>query len=325
MKKLVVVILIALILTFSLYGCRQEEPAPPQNTNNDTEGNDIDNTEENQSITERIQVFYGDENNEKIISEEREITYKEDEDKYKIALEELIKGPNDEKLTANINRHTKVYGTIKENKNLIVDLSREFNQFPGSIAEIIGVGSVVNTMTQFKNVEKVKILVEGEELIGPSGEPRGFMETFPLNPQQEINKEVTLYFGGQNGVYVVPEKRTISTPDNINQQDYIKKVIEELIKGPETEGLHPTIPPEVKVLSVRIENNIAYVDFSEEMHTKHWGGAVGEAMTISSIANTLTEFDYINKVKMTVEGEPLTIEHTILEVPVGRNEDMIKK
>ena len=41
-------------------------------------------------------------------------------------------------------------------------------------------------------------------------------------------------------------------------------------------------------------------------------GAAGEAMTINSIVNTLTEFAYIERVKMTVEGEPMLIEHVFL-------------
>lgn len=68
-----------------------------------------------------------------------------------------------------------------------------------------------------------------------------------------------------------------------------------------------------------------YVDFSNEMHTKHWGGATGEAMTIASIVSTLTEFYDIDQVMMTVEGNPLAIEHMILEEPLSRNEEMIQK
>lgn len=314
MKKLIIIILVIAITSLSFYGCTGQESVPPDDENIDTE---------NQKITQTIEVFYGYENNEKMISEEREVIYEENEDIYKLALEELIKGPENEQYITNINTETKVHGTIKQNKDLIVDLSREFNSFSGSIDEIIGVGSVVNTMTQFENIERVKILVEGEELTGPSGEPRGFMEAFPLDPSQEISKEVILYFGDQNATYVAPEKRTISVADNIKQKDYIKQVMEELIKGPKTENLHPTIPLETKVLSINIEKNIAYIDFSKEMHTNHWGGAAGETMTINSIANTFTEFDYIDKVKITVEGEPLAIEHMILEEPISRNEDMI--
>jgi len=78
------------------------------------------------------------------------------------------------------------------------------------------------------------------------------------------------------------------------------------------------------VLSVKIEGDTANVDFSEEMHTRHWRGALGEAMTINSVANTLTEFDYVEQVMMTVTGNPMNIEHVILDVPVGRNEEMIE-
>jgi germination protein M len=61
------------------------------------------------------------------------------------------------------------------------------------------------------------------------------------------------------------------------------------------------------------------------MYTKHWRGAAGESMTINSIVNTLTEYDYIAEVKMTVEGEPLAIEHIVADEPIGRNESMIER
>ncbi|MEN6328362.1 MAG: GerMN domain-containing protein, partial [Syntrophomonas sp.] len=205
------------------------------------------------------------------------------------------------------------------------DLSANFNRFGGSIAEIIGVGSVVNTMTQFKEIQQVKILVNGQEYIGPSGEPRGFMKAFPTDPSQGEAKTITLYFGNKDATAVVPESRTINISPNTSNEDFIKIVLDELIKGPENINLFRTIPKEVKVKSVMLKDNIAYVDFSEEMHTKHWRGAAGESMTINSIVNTLTEYDYIAEVKMTVEGEPLAIEHIVADEPIGRNESMIER
>jgi germination protein M len=61
------------------------------------------------------------------------------------------------------------------------------------------------------------------------------------------------------------------------------------------------------------------------MHTKHWRGAAGEAMTINSIVNSLTDYDYISKVKITVSGKPLAIEHIVADQPIGRNESIIQK
>lgn len=275
---------------------------------------------------EKVKLFYADKNNEKMDTEEREITIVQGEDKYKAVLEELIKGPESQDLRANISESTKVYGTIKQNSDLIVNLSQDFNQFGGSMAEIMGVGSVVNTLTQWDEIKKVKILVEGEELIGPSGNPRGFMSAFPTEPDnQEKSTDVVLYFSNKNADKLIGEKRKILGSPEDNEEDFIKKVLDELIAGPESTDIYPTIPKEVVVISVQIDQGTAVVDFSEEMHTKHWGGAAGENMTINSIANTLTEFDFINKVLITVNKKPLAIESIILEEPVERNEAIIEK
>lgn len=278
-----------------------------------------------QTITETAKLFYGDAGNEKIVSEDRQFSYQQWEDKYIVVLQELIRGPENSRHKANISPETKVYGTIKQNGTIIVDFSKEFNRFAGSMAEVIGVGSVVNTLTQFEGTKKVKILVEGEELIGPSGRPRGFMETFPAEAKpQEKEEEVVLYFSNHDATALVGETRTISFPPETSRHELIRLVLDELIGGPRNKNLKPTIPPEVKVLSVKIEGGTAHTDFSEEMHTKHWGGATGESMTINSIVNALTEFPYIRRVQMTVEGEPMNIEHAILNEPVERNEDMIQ-
>ncbi|WP_070001082.1 GerMN domain-containing protein [Cellulosilyticum sp. I15G10I2] len=326
-KKFLSIVLISVMCGSILSGCgKKAENLPKDNIPvEETEDNNQEESGDNNQITDRIKVFYGDEGNEKMVSETREITYRNDEEKYKAALEELFKGAVNEKFISNINSNTEVLGTFIQGDDLTVDLSKAFNTFDGSVAEIIAVGSLVNTMTQFKDVERVKILIEGQEFIGPSGESRGFMEPFVLDPQSEIDKEVMLYFGDANAAFVVGEKRVIRMKANDTEEMLLKKVTEELIKGSQNETLNPTIPPSVKVLSVSIENNIAHVDFSDEMHTHHWGGAAGESMTINSIVNTLTEFNAIKQVKITVENEPLAIEHTVLKEPVGRNEDMIQR
>lgn len=306
MTKRFVFLLIGLLIAGIFTGCRPTEKTSPT-----------------EPISQNIKVFYGDSGNEKMVTETRQISYNKGEDKYKAALQELLKGPTDKNHSANIPTGTKVYGTIKQGNKLIVDFSANFNRFGGSMAEIVGVGSVVNTMTQFKEIEQVKILVNGQEYIGPSGEPRGFMKAFPTDPTQTETRSVTLYFGNKDATAVAPESRTVNVSPDISKPDFIKILLDELIKGPQATNLYRTIPKEVKVKSVMLKDNIAYVDFSQEMHTKHWHGAAGEAMTINSIVNTLTEYDYISKVKMTVEGQPLAIEHIVAEDPIGRNEDII--
>lgn len=308
-RKILVILLSLIILLLS--GCAANSPQGEEDTKKEQ--------------VEKIKLYYGDAHNEKMVTEEREISFIQGEDKYKVILEELIKGPENQELTANIAENTKVYGTIKQESDLIVNFSQDFNQFGGSVAEIIAVGSVINTITQLGDIERVKILVKGEELMGPSGEPRGFMASFPKQPDNETgNTDVVLYFSNKNADKVVGKTRKVTGSPEENREDFIKRVLEELIAGPEGGDIYPTIPKEAIVVSVNINQDTVLVDFSEEMHTKHWGGAAGESMTINSIVNTLTEFDFVKRVQITVNQKPLAIEHTVLEEPVERNEAIIQ-
>ena len=143
------------------------------------------------------------------------------------------------------------------------------------------------------------------------------------DPQQvedsnQATQSINLYFANQEATAVVAEKRELV---NISDQEaFIKLVLEELIKGPTSEDLGATIPETVKVQALTLENNLVYVDFSEEMHTDHWRGADSEIITIISIVNTLTDLPFIEEVKMTVNSEPMNIEHMFLDEPVKRNE-----
>lgn len=116
-------------------------------------------------------------------------------------------------------------------------------------------------------------------------------------------QNISLYFADyeENKSYLVKEVRQIQTGDAL-----LKKVVEELVKGPESTSLYPTIPSDVKVNSVEISGSTAVVDFSKEIITNvdqipH--SSTTEVLAVYSIVNTLTEFEEIDKVKITVEGK----------------------
>ncbi|MFZ5643841.1 MAG: GerMN domain-containing protein [Bacillota bacterium] len=170
-KRLVTTLIIILLTAGAVVGCVGKEKQQP--------GGDKAET-----VTETVKLYYGDSNNEKFVTEERKVTCLKGEDRYRAVIEELLKGPADKGHRANISPEAKVLGTTREGDSLVVNFNSAFNRFSGSVAEIIAVGSVVNTVTQFEEIKKVKILVEGKELAGPSGEPRGLMGPFS-NPQAQ--------------------------------------------------------------------------------------------------------------------------------------------
>jgi len=148
------------------------------------------------------------------------------------------------------------------------------------------------------------------------------------NNNKEITEtEVIVYFGDFQAEYLVPEKHTVKTKDDTNPHLLAEIVINELIAGPYDKSLNPTIPPETRLLSIEIKDKIAYVDFSPELKTNHWGGTAGETMTITSIVNTLTELENIDKVQILIEGEKQDslAGHWYIGDPLERDEKIIKK
>jgi hypothetical protein len=115
---------------------------------------------------------------------------------------------------------------------------------------------------------------------------------------------LTLYFGDDQAMEVLPERRVMEVPSDPSQRPplYVL-VVQELLKGPTDPLLRKTLPPEAKLLSVQVTDGLALVNFSREVQTKHWGGSTGEAMSLLSLVNSLTELPEIQKVQILVEGQ----------------------
>ena len=118
----------------------------------------------------------------------------------------------------------------------------------------------------------------------------------PKPSQEKVT--FTLYFADQEAMYLKGEERIVPKGGSIAEL-----MVNELIKGPELPGLVATIPKETKLLSLEIKNGVAYVNFSKEIKTNHWGGSAGETMTVFSVVNTLGQLPEIKKVQFLIEGE----------------------
>lgn len=141
--------------------------------------------------------------------------------------------------------------------------------------------------------------------------------------KKDTNKAVTLYFADKEAMYLIPEEREVA-PGN---RPLAEVVVEELIRGPQSPELSRTIPPEVRLLGVRVENGVAYVNFSREIQTKHWGGSAGEAMTIFSVVNSLARLPGIERVQFLVEGkvQESLVGHADTTQPIAPNWNLVKK
>ena len=82
------------------------------------------------------------------------------------AMEALASGPRNTDLWAVVPPATKVKSVLVKQRTAYVDFSGELvtQGFGGSSREILAVGAIVNTLTEFPEVENVQILVEGKKV-----------------------------------------------------------------------------------------------------------------------------------------------------------------
>jgi len=124
----------------------------------------------------------------------------------------------------------------------------------------------------------------------------------PLSISENTYK---LYFSNDNLENLVPEDRQInkSVWTKLDLTQKASLVMSELIQGPLSSKLIPTIAPTTKILSITTQNGLATIDFSKEIRDDFPGGAIVEDMTIRSIIWSMTQIPGISSVRILVNGE----------------------
>jgi len=79
-----------------------------------------------------------------------------------------------------------------------------------------------------------------------------------------------------------------------------KLVVEELLKGPQSSGRFATLPSDVKLLNVSVNENVCYINFDSAFLNNAL--EVKEYIPIYSIVNSLCEISYVNRVQITING-----------------------
>lgn len=144
--------------------------------------------------------------------------------------------------------------------------------------------------------------------------------------EEDRKVKITLYFGDQKAIesgtpcetgYVRPVVREFPHTTGV-----LRLALQELIRGPlPGEGdLVRTLPAAVQVLNLKIENEVAYIDFSEELLTApdSPGGSLGGSLLVQSLVYTATQFSTVKSVLVTVNGQTYSDGHFIWEEPIGR-------
>ena len=194
--------------------------------------------------------------------------------------------------------------------------------------EVLLRAALVETLGQIKGVDEVGFFTGEGPLTDSDGQEIGYMspEDFVQNTGSTLHsyqlQELKLYFAGENGDCLEPE--TVSLRYN-SSTSIEKLVVEQLIKGPEKEGMLAVIPPETRVLGVSVREHICYVNFDQEL-LNGAPGVTPEA-TVYAIVNSLTESGNVSQVQISVNGESdiQYMNRIDLGKPLTRNPDLVEE
>jgi len=241
-------------------------------------------------------------------------------------VEALIEGPRQAELRETLPKGVSILGIKRDGNIAVVDFSKEYKIKESNVSEELKRISVVNTLTAISGIEKVKILVEGHELLDSNGKAFGEMGRVNLDKNGSASAQsqvVTIYFGSQDSNIIVGEKREVTVGANSTIE---KEVINEILKGPQNKELYPVMPENTKIISVKTsEDGTCEVNLSKEFSSNAFAGSAGGAVTINSIVNSLTELKNVKKVQFLIEGKVVeTYSDMEFDKPFYRNEKVIK-
>lgn len=125
----------------------------------------------------------------------------------------------------------------------------------------------------------------------------------------KIEMDIIAYYPNSKELEIVTEsvKQNIKFATNDNIED----ILEKIMKEPPSDKLLPVISEGSKINRINLDRNTwtLEVDFSKELLTEMNAGSSLEGEILKSLVNTLGEFYDVDKVYITVEGEPYQSGH----------------
>ena len=110
-----------------------------------------------------VSLYFPDKETNSLKPEARLVSVKElMESPYNVLIELLIEGPKNDKLKSIIPENTKLLNSFLEGECLTLDFSSELLNFDKEKDKENLINSIVNTVTELNEVNKVKILINGQ-------------------------------------------------------------------------------------------------------------------------------------------------------------------
>ncbi len=165
--------------------------------------------------------------------------------------------------------------------------------------------SLVYSLAELDFIDGVEFYINDTPLTTATGKIVGMV--YPSS----INKDILdphpattpytlpVYFANKEGKLVKEEHSIrVSNPNSLE-----KPLLEELIKGPHSAELLPTVPSDMKIKDASTINGVCQIDLSFDTKSKFFTDHYSKELMVYSIVNSLTSLPQIKKVVIFVDGK----------------------
>lgn len=249
------------------------------------------------------QVYYVDSNGTRL----QAVSYTPVADTFEELMDELIERLSDNEglYPSPLKNGVKLQGYQRGIDALRIDFSQEYYDLD-NISEILLRAAVIKTFSQVPGVQKIMITVDGEQLLDENGTaiPPMDGESFIDAGEGGINSyqfaTISLYFPNEDGKLKL-EKRSLKYSSNMVLENV---VLEQLVKGPQEDGVLPVFTAEMKVNSISVGEGKCLVDLNAAAAQVSADTSSDPVVNLYAIVNSLCETcDDIQSVSFTINGD----------------------
>ncbi len=274
------------------------------------------------SNTKEISVYFKAAQTNEISAEKRKVDKNLSlEDVAKFAVNEMIKGPSNEKNAPVISKNAKLLSLDIVGNIATVNFSSHYPVKKGA-EELLLRLCLVNTLCSLEGIDAILIQVEGKPLLDKDGKelpPLGMNDY--IDPETTLKETLKLYFPSSDGTKLESETRAFEIQNTLSWE---KAVVTELINGPKKSGLSPSIAAGTKLLGIETKDKVCYVNFSKEFINTS-GSSLETTLVLYSVVNSLCELENVESVQILIDGETgAEFGNFVLDIPYEANMDYVK-
>ena len=178
----------------------------------------------------------------------------------------------------------------------------KFENLMNSVQEILCRAALTKTLTQIPDIEYLSIYCAEQPITDAAGNPVGMLSASDfVDSIRDVNSfertELTLYFANEAGDQLVEEKREVMQNSNTSLE---RLIVEQLIEGPQELGHYATIPSDVKLLNVSVNDSVCSINLDAAFLNSTLD--VAAYIPIYSIVDSLAELSTVSRVQIRING-----------------------